>query len=237
MSTLWMILLIGGVFIVTFVAAGAIAYLLIGNRRSDAPAMTWTFQLQNRLPVSKRTFELISRATHAGMERPSISPETRVQLDRLSQARGVFVSIYRVLMIGIGLAGLTAGVLLLRSHTPGNMNGLPGAIVLLLSLGALLKGITPGPSIRPSVEPLDQALLERFKRKINVQVSTLRPLRVTLSESDIRLAAEMLHRGVPIADVARAVHAGYEGLSDHDRRSVESVIAQAINEAPPQTDE
>jgi hypothetical protein len=222
-----MLLLSAGVFIVTFVAVGTIAYLLIGNRRSDGPATTWKFQLQRRLPVSKRTFELISRVTHAGMERPSISPETRVQLDRLDQVRGVFVSIYRVLMIGVGLVGLTGGVLLLRSHTPGNMNGLPGAIILLLSLGALLKGVVPDPSIRPSVQPLEPALLEQFKRKINVQVSTLQPLRVTLSEVDMRLAAEMLHRGVPIADVARAVHAGYEGLSDHDRRSVESVIAQA----------
>ncbi len=135
-----MLLLTGGVFIVTFVAAGTIAYLLIGIRRSDAPATTWKFELHNRLPISKRTFELISRATHAAMERPSISPGTRVQLDRLSQARGVFVSIYRVLMIGTGLAGLTAGVLLLLSHTPGNMHGLPGAIVLRFSLGALLKG-------------------------------------------------------------------------------------------------
>lgn len=222
-----MLLLIAGVFILTFVAVGTLAYLLIGNRRSDGPATTWQFQIQRRLPVSKRTFELISRATHAGMERPSISPQTRVQLDRLDQARGVFVSIYRVLMIGVGLAGLTGGVLLLRSHTPANMNGLPGAIVLLFSLGALLKGLVPDPSIRPSVEPLEPGLLEQFKRKINVQVSTLQPLRVTLSEADMRRAAEMLDRGVPIADVARAVHAEYEGLSDHDRRSVEAVIAQA----------
>ena len=222
-----MLLLIAGVFILTFVAVGTLAYLLIGNRRSDGPATTWQFQFQRRLPVSKRTFELISRATHAGMERPSISPQTRGQLDRLDQARGVFVSIYRVLMIGVGLAGLTGGVLLLRSHTPANMNGLPGAIVLLFSLGALLKGLVPDPSIRPRWNRSSPGLLEQFKRKINVQVSTLQPLRVTLSEADMRRAAEMLDRGVPIADVARAVHGEYEGLSDHDRRSVEAVIEQA----------
>ena len=126
----------------------------------------------------------------------------------------------------MGLAGLTAGALVLRSHTPANMNGLPGAIIVLLSLGALLKGLLPGPSIMPSLEPLEPALLDQLREKIKVQVMTSPALRVTLSESDLRRAAEMLGRGVPIADVARAVHAGYTFLSEADRRSVEAAIAQ-----------
>jgi len=144
-----MLLLIGGVFIVTFIAVCAGAYLLLAKRRTGAPTTTWNFQLHNRQPVSKRTFEQISHATAAATARPEISPATRAQLQQLDQVRGVFVSIYRVLMIVVGLAGLTAGVLLLRSHTPANQNGLPGAIIVLFSVGALLKGLVPGPSIRP----------------------------------------------------------------------------------------
>lgn len=221
-----MLLLIAGVFIVTFISVCAAAYLLLVKRRTDGTATTWKFQLQSRLPVSKRTFERMSYGTAAAMARPQISAATRAQLNQLGQVRGVFVSVYRVLMISVGLAGLTAGILLLRSHTPANMHGLPGAIVLLFSLGALLKGLVPGPSIVP-VEPLDPALLDQFKEKINVQVITSQPLTVRLDGSDIRQAAEMLRRGVPIADAARAVHPGYADLSEMDKRSVEFAIAQA----------
>jgi hypothetical protein len=221
-----MLLLIAGVFIVTFVGVCAAAYLLLVKRRTDGTATTWKVQLQSGLPVSKRTFEWISRGTAAAMARPQISAATRAQLEQLGQVRAVFVPIYRVLMIVVGLAGLTAGILLLRSHTPANMLGLPAAIVLLLSLGALLKGLVPGPSIVP-MDPLDPALLDQFKEKINVQVITSPPLTVRLSTSDIRQAADMLRRGVPIADAARAVHPGYADLSEMDKRSVEVAIAQA----------
>jgi hypothetical protein len=77
------------------------------------------------------------------------------------------------------------------------------------------------------VEPLDPALLDQLKRKITVQVSTAEPLQVTLSESDLQRAAELLGRRVPVADVARAVHPGYDDLSDVEQRAVESVIGQA----------
>lgn len=220
------LLLIAGIFIVTFIGVCAGAYLLLARRRTDAPATTWKLQLQSRLPVSKQTFEQISRATAVATARPEISPATRATLNQLDKARGVFVSVYRVLMIAVGLAGLTGGILLLRSHTPANMQGLPGAIIVLFSLGALLKGLVPGPSIVP-VEPLDPALLDQLKEKINVQGITSQQLVVRLDESDIRQAAEMLRRGVPIAEAARAVHPGYANLSEIDKRSVEFAIEQA----------
>jgi hypothetical protein len=77
------------------------------------------------------------------------------------------------------------------------------------------------------MDPLDPALLDQFKEKINVQVITSPPLTVRLSASDIRQAADMLRRGVPIADAARALHPGYADLSEMDKRSVEFAIAQA----------
>jgi hypothetical protein len=234
------LLLIAAVFVVTFVGVCAAAYLLLVKRGADGAATTWKFQLQSRLPVSKQTFEQIANGAArraiaggdggaAAMARPQISAGTRAQLNQLDQVRGVFVSIYRALMIVVGLAGLTAAILLLRSHTPGNMHGLPGAIILLFSLGALLKGLVPGPSVVP-IEPLDPALLDQFKEKVNVQVFTSQPLTVRLSGADIQQAAEMLRRGVPIADTARAIHPGYALLSEMDRRSVEFAIAQATKE-------
>ena len=93
--------------------------------------------------MSKHTFERIAHGAAAAMARPQISEATRAQLNQLDWARGVFVAVYRVLFVSVGLAGLTAGILLLRSHTSGNMHGLPGAIIVLLSLGALLKGSYP----------------------------------------------------------------------------------------------
>ena len=226
-----LLLLIGGVFIAAFVAVCAVAYL-IAKRRSKTPAGTWEFQLDSRLPVSPRTFERLSRAAAIATERPDISPATLAQLDQLRQLRSGFVSIYRVLMIFVGLAGLTAGGLLLRSHTPANMNGLPGGIIVLLSLGALLHGVRPGPSIKPSVEPLEPALRDLLKKKITVQVMTS-PLRVTLSESDMQLAIDMHRRGAPIADVAHAVYPGYTALSEVERQSVESAIAHAVQQWKP----
>ena len=144
-------------------------YVLLAKRRTDGRATTWKFELQSRLPVSKHTFERIAAGTAAAMARPQISEATRAQLNQLERARGVFVSVYRVLFISVGLVGLTAGILLLRSHTPANMLGLYGAIVVLFSLGALLNGIVPGPSVVP-MEPLDRVYLDQLKEKTKVQV-------------------------------------------------------------------
>jgi hypothetical protein len=218
-----MLLLIAGVFVVTFITVCAAAYVLLAKRRTDGPATTWKFELQSRLPVSKHTFERIA------MARPRVSEATRAQLNQLERARGVFVSVYRVLFISVGLAGLIAGILLLRSHTPANMLGLYGAIVVLFALGALLNGIVPGPSVVP-MEPLSRVHLDQLKQKIKVQVFTSEPLTVTLSAAEIRAAREMLRRGVPIADAVGAVYPGYEGLVESDKRALECVLRQATGE-------
>jgi hypothetical protein len=211
-----MLLLIAGVFVVTFITVCAVAYVLLAKRRTDGPATTWKFDLQSRLPVSKKTFERIADGTAAAMARPQISGATRARLNQLDRARGVFLSVHRVLFISVGLAGLTAGILMLRSHTSGNMLGLPGAIVVLLSLGALLNGIVPGPSVVP-MEPLDRVHLDQLKERMKVQVFTSEPLTLTLSAPEIRAVGEMLRRGVPIADAVRAVYPGYEGLGESDK--------------------
>jgi hypothetical protein len=224
-----MLLLIAGVFVVTFITVCAAAYVLLAKRRTDGPATTWKFELQSRLPVSNHTFERIAAGTAAAMARPRISEARRAQLNQLERARGVFVSVYRVLFISVGLAGLIAGILLLRSHTPANMLGLYGAIVVLFALGALLNGIVPGPSVVP-MEPLSRVHLDQLKQKIKVQVFTSEPLTVTLSAAEIRAAREMLRRGVPIADAVGAVYPGYEGLVESDKRALECVLRQATGE-------
>jgi hypothetical protein len=224
-----MLLLIAGVFVVTFITVCAAAYVLLAKRRTDGLATSWKFELQSRLPGSKHTFERIAAGTAATMARPRISEATRAQLNQLERARGVFVSVYRVLFISVGLAGLIAGILLLRSHTPANMLGLYGAIVVLFALGALLNGIVPGPSVVP-MEPLSRVHLDQLKQKIKVQVFTSEPLTVTLSAAEIRAAREMLRRGVPIADAVGAVYPGYEGLVESDKRALECVLRQATGE-------
>ena len=224
------LLIVGAVFIATFIAVATAGYLLLRKARTDTATPTWQFQLQARLPVSKPTFDQISRATHAAMETPEIGPTMRAQFDRIDRARSVFVSVYRVVMIVIGLAGITAGALLMRSHTGANMQGLPGAIILLVSFGALLNGLIPGPSIRPSVTPLDRALLEEARRKINVQVNDAGPLQVTLSESELRRAAELLRGGIPVADAVRAIYPSYDNLDGMEQQAMQSLIRQATSQ-------
>ena len=220
-----MLLLIGGIFIATFLAAGAIAWIVLAKGRSGVGATTWKVDLQGALPVSKRTFDRITEVTAASLERPQVSDATRAQLDQLARTRGLFASAYRMIMVGVGLAGLAGGLLLLRSHTPANMNGLPGGIVVLLSVGALLKGLAPGPSVVP-MEPLDRASLAAMNEKIQVRVST-QPLTVRLSDSDLHDAGELLRRGVPIAEVVRTVYPKYDSLDVFDQRALESAIRKA----------
>jgi hypothetical protein len=221
-----MLLVIGGVFILTFMLACAVAYLLLA--RGDPSQSGWHLHFQRRLPVSQRTFEQIANATAAAIAKPETSAARRAQLDELGRKRGAFVVVYRTVMIASGLVALTAAVLLLRSHTPANMNGLPGGIVLLISLGLLMNGLIPGPSIVPVVDPLNADLVDQIKNKIKLQVSTAEPLTVALNESQMRLGAEMLSQGVPLADVARAVYANYDNHSETDKRSIEVAVGQCL---------
>lgn len=224
-----MLLLVAGVFILAFAAVCAVAYVLLAKRHPTGGPTTWKVERQGRLPVSKETFNRIAEGTAAAVARPEMSDATRAQFDQLDRARGIFVSVYRIVFITVGLAGLVGGILLLRSHTPANMLGLPGGIVVLLSLGALLKGLVPGPSVTP-MEPLDRKYLDQLKEKIRVQVITPDPLTVRLGEPELRKASEMLRQGLPIADVVRAVYPAYEGLSDFEKRAIESAIREATGQ-------
>jgi len=223
------LLIAGVVFVVTFIAVATVMFLLLRKRRAEESPSTWAFQLQTRLPVSKPAFDRISRATHAATETPATGPTVSAKFDRVDRARSVFVSFYRVVMIIIGLAGITAGALLVRAHTPGNMNGLPGAIILLISFGALLNGLMPGPSIRPSVTPFDRALLEEAKRKIKIHVNHAAPLQVTLSESDLQQATELLRRGVSVADAVRVIYPSYDHLDAMEQQALRTLVRQATN--------
>ena len=129
------LLLIAVVFVVTFLTVCAVAWVMLAKRDTNGQSTTRKFQLRSHLPVSKPTFERIADGTAAALARPQITESTRARLNQLERARGVFVSVYRVLFIGVGLAGLIGGMLLLKSHTPANMFGLPGGIIVLLSLG------------------------------------------------------------------------------------------------------
>jgi hypothetical protein len=218
---LWVI---AGVFVLTFLAVCGIAYLLLARRtRHSSGGSTWQFNMQAPLPASKGAVDFISKVAAVGISRPEVTPETRPRLDALAAPRAMFVTIYRSLMITVGLVGLTAAAFLIRSHTPANMNLLPGSILALLSLGALLSGLIPGPSI-VRVEPIDPDLLD----KIQIKVTPGSPLTSSLSESDVQQAAEALRQGVSIADAARAVHDGYDRLEEVERRALESALEQAV---------
>jgi len=222
-------LIIGGVFIVVFVVVSALAYLLLAKGRSTQSG--WHLNFRGRLPVSKPTFERMTAATAAARRVPDVSATTRARLDTLAGSRKTFVAVYRTVMIAVGLAGLMGAVFLLRSHTPGNMNGLPGGIILLLSLGALLNGLIPGPSIKP-VELLDKDLRDQIRNKINVQVTTAEPLTLAVTENQLRRAAEMIRQGVSPEDAARAVAAANDSLSEADQQAIAAAVAHSLRRNP-----
>src|SRR5688500_8365817 len=188
-------------------------------------------EFRGRLPVSKPTFERMTAATAAAMRVPDVSATTRARLDTLAGLRKTFVAVYRTVMIAVGLAGLMGAVFLLRSHTPGNMNGLPGGIILLLSLGALLNGLIPGPSIKP-VELLDKDLRDQNRNKINVQVTPGAPLTRAVTESQLGRAAEMIRQCVSPEDAARAVVAANGSLSEADQQAIAAAVAHFLRRNP-----
>jgi hypothetical protein len=221
--------LIVAVFIVTLMVVGGLAYWLLLKPRGNSHGTTWRFQAVTTVPVSRRTFDRASAATATVIATPKNGPRSSARLDALRGTRGTFVLVYRIGMVSVGLAGLTAGTWLLWSHTPANMNGLMGGIIVLVSLWPLLNGLAPGPSIVPVVEPLTPALLDRIKSKISVQVVPAEPLAVAFGESEIHLAGEMLRQGASLREVARAVYRQYDGLSEADKQGVELALAQYLS--------
>ena len=225
-----MLLLVVAIFIVTFVSVCALAYVVLAKRRRDGDQTTLDLQLGARLPLTNENFARAAELTAAAVSVPEISPAARANLERLASVRGTFVSVYRTILIAVGLVGLVAGGLLLRSHTPANTNGLPGAIVLLLALGALLTGLVPGPTVR-TVEPLDPELLRQMREKISVRVITAEPIAVKLGEADIRRVSEMLRRGSSTGDALRAVYPDFDTLGESEKRWLESTMSNYVRDA------
>jgi hypothetical protein len=224
------LLVVAAIFILTFVSVCAVAYVVLAKRRREGDQTTWNLQLGARLPLTKDNFERVAAATAAAVSVPEVTPATRANFERLDRVRGTFVSIYRIIMITVGLAGLVAGGLMWRAHTSANMMGLPGAIVLLLALGALLKGLVPGPSVMP-VEPLAPELLRQMREKISVRVITAEPTEVKFGEADIRGVSEMLQGGSSMSDALRTVYPDFDALPDPEKRWLESTIANYVRNA------
>src|SRR5688572_1733700 len=125
-----MMLLVVGVFLLTFVAVSVIGFVALSRgRREERGATTWRLNFGGRIPVSEASFQRIADETRAAVEVPKASAEVRETLNSLDSVRRGLAVGYRTLMILVGLAGLVGGILLVRSHTPGNMQGLPGAII------------------------------------------------------------------------------------------------------------
>ena len=223
-----LLLIIAAAFVTSFLVVCAVAYLLMTRRAGGPPrTSTWQFSFGGRLPVSKRTFDFVSRQAATAMSPPEVSTETRATLEGLARLRGIFAGVYRATMLIVGLIGLVGAAALFHTHTPGNMHGLPGAIILLLALGALLSGLIPPRSVAPDMEPIDRRLLDRIK----VMVTTSEPRTISLSHSDLERAAALLRQGRSIRDAARAAYPDYEALDETEKRAVESMLAQAIDKA------
>ena len=221
-------ILVGGVFVVTFVLVCAVAYVVLRRWSADSSRpSTWHFSLGKRLPVSKRTFDFVSRQAAAAISTPEVSPEIRGRLEGLARLRRTFVAVFRVIMIAVGLIGLAGAAALFQTHTPGNMHGLPAAIILLLALGALLSGLIPPPSVAPDMQPIDRRLLE----KIKVRVTTSEPRSISLTAADLKRAAALVRQGRDISDAARAAYSDYDALDELEKRAMESMLARAIEKA------
>jgi hypothetical protein len=233
-------LLIAAVFILTFLFVCLAAYWLLkgsgGSRGATPGPVAFQFQANAELPVSKQAFESIVR-TQTGGAQPEMAneqtggadiPVRPVRLAGLDQARDALFSVYRIVMIGVGLAGLTASILMFRQATPANMMLLPAAMIGLFSLGALGKGLIPDRKWQRG-KPIDPALLN----KIRVQTSA-KPLTIDLGQFEMMKAADMLQRGASPEAVARAVYPTYDALQEFEQAAVQQLIAKAVKAYLPQ---
>jgi hypothetical protein len=225
------LLVVAGVFFVTFLIAGGLAYLLLARKKpapqvesKKGPAIgpTWNFNFSGQVPASKEALEQVSSIAKVAMSRPNVTPETQAVFKQLDVAADVLAAAYRALFIIIGLVGLAVGLYWLPRASWDNGELLPVALVLFFSLGALLKGVT---TRRPSraTTAIDPSLYD----KINVQVTT-QPLTVSLGEFEMQKATEMLRNGRSADETARAVYSDYDGLGDFEKQAVASAIEQAV---------
>src|SRR5687768_17121131 len=92
---IWALLL--ALFLLLAAIALIAGVIVLAAKRKTGPGgvsawdMTGTFSL----PVSKPTFDRVSAAVAKGLERPTVTPETRAALDGLSRYRKPFSHVYR----------------------------------------------------------------------------------------------------------------------------------------------
>jgi hypothetical protein len=225
-------LLVAAVFLVTFVLVCVGAYwLLKGTRVShegNSGAVSFRIQTSRELPLDTQTFHSMASAVQSAVKRPEVPAATRAFFKDVDKARATFVSISRVIMIAVGVAGLTVSFLMFRQANTANLMTLPAALIGLFSLGALGKGLIPDRRFQP-VEPIDPALLDKIRVETSVE-----PLTINFGQFEMMKAAEMTARGASSEDVARAVHGGYDALSDFEKAAVQQLIAKAVKAYRPQ---
>ena len=168
------------VFAVVVVVLGVGAWWLLRNlRASPREGRSWQLNVTSRLPVSKGTFDRVTRLTEQRLAKPEVTPETRAFVDRLADTRDAIAVVNRAILILVGLLGVAGAIGLFRQADSANMLGLPASIILLVSLGALLSGLIPSRTVKP-IEPLDPALF----KNVDVNVSTER---ITIDQDEARL--------------------------------------------------
>ena len=102
-----LLVVVAAVFILTFVGVCAVAYVVLAKRRRDGEQTTWQFGA--RLPLTTDNFKRVAAGTAAAVSVPEVTPATRASFERLDRARGTFVTIYRTILITVGLAGTRCG--------------------------------------------------------------------------------------------------------------------------------
>lgn len=218
-----LVLLVIGVFVFTLIVAGALAFVwLARSGTSEARPTRVHFRSTYRMPVSKPAFDEIVNTTVSALARPQETEASRAFGQSLAEARGVLARGYRAAMIVVGLFGIGVSVMMFREATPANLMLLPSALVLLLSLGALLSGLVPSRTVEP-IEPIDRELLDRIQVRVSAD-----PLKIALSEEDVSRARSMRDAGTSLDAIARAVYPDYVLLEEFEREAVRSALERAI---------
>jgi hypothetical protein len=204
------------------VGLGGAFWLLSRGRRGPHGTTEWRFDFAGELPVGKPALDRLATLTEAALAPPALAPETRAAVDSLGSLRRTLAGIYRAALIVGGIGGLVLAFVLFRGADAANMQGLPAAIVLLLSLGALFSGLIPSRTVDP-VTPVDPDLF----KNISVQVSR-QPLTVHLSQFELIRAKEMLRQGATLDAIARAVVAEYDRLGGPEKHAIQQTLAKAL---------
>lgn len=223
-----LLVLVAAVFIVVLAVVLVVAYLFMRVKRKPGPAGASTFELNfgGRVPVSKTTFDRLEKFTVAVVSKPEMTPERRTFLDRLSRSRATALTIYRILMLIVGLVGLVAAFALWRDATPANMQLLPASIILLFSAGALLNAWIPSRSLR-GWEPTGPGLMDRM----NIQVSRPEPATLMLSEADIERYAQFRRQGLSPEKAAQAAYPDFDRIDEVERQALLMGLEKSIKAA------